>query len=174
MSTVLYDRMADAGIEPRPSAAGGLEEFKRGLEMLKKRAPLGALMHLRRAVDMDESNPYYLSFLGLALAQSSGRVADAEQFCQRALRMKRHEARFYLNLADVYVQGFRRGDAIEVLTMGLKFTGRNPMILRMLGQLNERRPPVLAFLARDHAINRCLGRVRHRVMKFCARHWRLA
>ena len=174
MATVLIDRFVETGASNTTGAADALDEFKQGLALLKKRSPVGALIHMRRAMEMDESNPYYASFLGLTLAQASGRVADAEQLCQRALRMKRHEARFYLNLAEVYVQGFRKGDAIEVLTMGLKFTGRNPMILRMLGQLNERRPPVLPFLSRDNAVNRYLGRVRHGLVKFCSQHWSVA
>jgi Flp pilus assembly protein TadD len=146
------------------SASLALSEFKEGLTLLRNNYPGSALLHMRRAVELDNQNPYYLSFLGLTVATALCRWADAEVLCEAALKLKRNEPRFYLNLAEVYVKAGRRSDALETIRMGLDYTGSNPLLQTALGRLQMRRRRVIPFLRRGNPLNRRLGRLRHRVM----------
>jgi Flp pilus assembly protein TadD len=140
-------------------------EFKQGLTFLRDNYAIKALPHMRRAVELDKNNPYYLSYLGVILARSEKKWAEAEQLCDSAVRMKRNQAQLYLNLAEVYATAGRREDAVEALQSGLKFARRDVRLNIALNRLTERRTPVLSFLNRQHPINRQLGILRHRTMQ---------
>jgi len=140
-------------------------EFKQGLTLLRDEYPAEALPHISRAVELEKDNPFYLSYLGLLLGVVKGKWAEAEQYCDAALRMKRNQAQLYLNLAEVYLKAGRKGDAVDVLTMGQKYTGRDVRLARALRILGVRRPPVLSFLQRRNFLNRQLGRLRQRVLQ---------
>src|SRR5881396_4261515 len=103
-------------------------EFKTGLTLLRDRHADKALPHMRRAVDLDKNNPYYMSYLGVVLARSEGKWGEAERLCDSAVRMKRNQAQLYLNLAEVYAAAGRREDAREALESGLKFARRDVQI----------------------------------------------
>ena len=86
-------------------------EFKTGLNLLRDNYAERALPHMRRAVDLDRNNPYYMSYLGVVLARSERKWGEAERLCDSAVRMKRNQAQLYLNLADVYKTAGRRDAA---------------------------------------------------------------
>ena len=140
-------------------------EFKQALALLREHDPVRALAHIRRASELEPQNPYYLSYLGLALARAEHKWAEAERLCDTAVRMKRNQAQLNLNLAEVYVSAGRREDAVETLAMGLKYARRDPRLNRALGKLGMRRPPVLRFLGRKNFFNRQLGKLRHQALK---------
>jgi Flp pilus assembly protein TadD len=140
-------------------------EFKTGLTLLRDNYAIKALPHMRRAVDLDKNNPYYMSYLGVVLARSEGKWGEAERLCDSAVRMKRNQAQLYLNLAEVYATAGRRDDAVDALQTGLKFARRDIRLTIAMNKLTARRPPVLSFLGRRHPINRQLGVLRHRAMR---------
>src|SRR5436853_7596334 len=96
-------------------------EFKTGLTLLRDNYAMKALPHMRRAVDLDKNNPYYMSYLGVVLARSEGKWGEAERLCDSAVRMKRNQAQLYLNLAEVHAASGRREDTREALQSGRKF-----------------------------------------------------
>jgi Flp pilus assembly protein TadD len=140
-------------------------EFKTGLTFLRDNYAHKALPHMRRAVDLDKNNPYYMSYLGVVLARSEGKWGEAERLCDSAVRMKRNQAQLYLNLAEVYATAGRREDAVEALQSGLKFARRDIRLTIAMNKLTHRRSPVLGFLARRHPLNRQLGILRHRTLR---------
>jgi Flp pilus assembly protein TadD len=140
-------------------------EFKQGLTLLRGDDPTQALPHMRRAVELDKNNAYYMSYLGVILARAEEKWAEAEQLCDSAVRIKRSQAQLYLNLAEVYAQAGRREDAVETLETGLKYARRDVRLNMALHRLKERRPPVLAFLSRQNPVNRQLGMLRHQTLK---------
>lgn len=140
-------------------------EFKQGLSLLRDNYPVKALPHMQRAVDLDRNNPYYMSYLGVVLARSEKKWAEAEKLCDSAVRMKRNQAQLYLNLAEVYATAGRRDDAVEALSAGLKFARRDVRLNIAMNRLAQRRAPVLAFLGRKHPLNRQLGILRHTAMR---------
>jgi len=140
-------------------------EFKTGLTFLRDNYVERALPHMRRAVELDKNNPYYMSYLGVVLARSEGKWGEAERLCDSAVRMKRNQAQLYLNLAEVYASAGRRDDAVEALESGLKYARRDVRLTIAMNKLTRRRPPVLHFLARKHPLNRHLGLLRHRTLR---------
>ncbi|HKT47424.1 MAG TPA: tetratricopeptide repeat protein [Candidatus Acidoferrales bacterium] len=140
-------------------------EFKTGLTLLRDNYATRALPHIRKAVDLDKNNPYYMSYLGVVLARSEKKWAEAERLCDSAVRLKRNQAQLYLNLAEVYATAGRRDDAVEALQAGLKYARRDVRLTIAMNKLTQRRPPVLSFLGRKHPLNRQLGMLRHRALK---------
>jgi Flp pilus assembly protein TadD len=141
------------------------ELFKEGLTLLRNSYPQQALKYMQRAVDLERTNPYYMSYLGVVLARSERRWAEAEQLCDTAVRMKRNQAQLYLNLAEVYMAADRKEDAMEVLRSGLRYARRDVRLNIAMNRLTERRRPVLPFLTRKHPLNRQLGILRHRTLQ---------
>ena len=144
------------------------KEFREGLAFLRGGDAMKALPHLRTAFDHEPDNPYYMSYLGLAVAASDQKWAEAEKLCQSAMRMNRRQAQLYLNLAEVYVAADRRQSAADILARGLHYAPHDIRIKMALDRLAIRRPPVLSFLPRKNPLNRSLGMLRHHTMQVLA------
>jgi tetratricopeptide (TPR) repeat protein len=142
-----------------------LDEFKRGVQFLRDRHPDDALEHFRRAAELEQQNPYYLSFFGLAMGLSERKWAKAVELCEEALCLKRGEVQLYLNLVEVYTASGQLDRAIRTLDGARIHFGADPRIERALNKLGKRRRPVLQFVSRGHFLNRKLGRLRHRLWK---------
>lgn len=140
-------------------------EFKTGLSLLRDNYSDRALDHIQRASELEKNNPYYMSYLGVALARTQRRWAEAERLCDTAVRMKRNQAQLYLNLAEVYVNAGRREDAREALVAGMKYARRDVRLNIAMAKLTPRRDPVFSFLDRRHPLNRHFGRLRHRTFE---------
>src|SRR5579864_2985352 len=141
------------------------KEFKQGLALLRDNFAEKALPHMEKAAKLEKNNPYYMSYLGVVMARSEQKWAEAEKLCDSAVRMKRNQAQLYLNLAEVYATAGRREDAVEALQSGLKYARRDVRLTIAMNKLTERRRPVLSFLERQHPINRQLGMLRHKTLQ---------
>jgi Flp pilus assembly protein TadD len=142
-----------------------LDDFKQGVSLLRKGHSSKALEYLRRAAELKQQNPYYLSFLGVSMARAEGKWTAAVELCKTAINLKRKEAQLYVNLAEVYVSAGRRDRAVETLDTALIYCKTDARITRMRGRLQKRRSPVLPFLERGNLLNRSLGKLRYRVLK---------
>jgi len=140
-------------------------EFKTGLSLLRDNSATSALEHIQKAAELEKNNPYYMSYLGVALARTQQKWADAERMCDSAVRMKRNQAQLYLNLAEVYMSAGRKEDAREALIAGMKFARRDVRLSIAMAKLTPRRPPVFTFLDRTHPLNRHFGLLRHRTLE---------
>lgn len=145
------------------SHPNALREFKEGIDLMRNHFPHQGLAHLKRAVDLDKVNPFYLSYLGLALATVEGKTLEGEDLCYDAVRKQRNQPDLYLNLAEVYRLAGKKEDAIETLTTGLKLTRHDVRLSVALEKLGCRRPPVLSFLNRKNFLNVKLGKLRHQL-----------
>ncbi len=139
-------------------------EFKTGLSYLRDNFASRALQHIQRAAELERNNPYYMSYLGVALARTQQKWADAERMCDAAVRMKRNQAQLYLNLAEVYMAADRKEDAREALLSGMKYARRDIRLNIAMAKLTPRRPPVFTFLERKHPLNRHFGMLRHKAL----------
>jgi Flp pilus assembly protein TadD len=146
-------------------------EFKEGLTQLKNQYASKALAHFSKAASLDEHNPFYLSYLGLAMAAAQQKWQDAEDLCYSAVRMKRAQPELYLNLAEVYRLQGKRQDAVETLLEGFPLTKRDPRIGKALRKYGVRRPAVFPSLDRNHFLNRHLGKIRYSVLKSIGREF---
>ena len=144
------------------------QEFRAGLALLRGGEANKALPHLRSALEQEPSNPFYISYMGVAIAAAEQKWAEAEKLCHSAMRLNRRQAQLYLNLAEVYVAADRRQDAADILARGLHYAPHDVRLKMALDRLALRRPPVLPFLPRAHAINRNLGKLRHNALQVLA------
>jgi|HubBroStandDraft_6_1064221.scaffolds.fasta_scaffold58747_3 Flp pilus assembly protein TadD len=148
-----------------PSKSDPIADFKEGVALLKNGYPQRALLRLRSAFECEKRNPYYLSFLGLSVARAERKWDQALEFCEIAVQLKRQEAQFRLNLAEVYQLAGRRVQAIDTLDAALELFSNDERLKRARSRVEKRRSPVLSFLDRDHILNRQLGKLRHRALK---------
>jgi predicted Zn-dependent protease len=139
-------------------------DFREGLGRLRDGDAVAAVELLRQAAKRDPENPYYLSYFGLGLGHAEGTWGEAERLCHTAVCRGRRQAQLYLNLAEVYMASGRRQAAADTLALGLHYMPHDPRLQMELSRMIVRRPPMLRFLARTHAVNRSLGRVRHLVL----------
>src|SRR5215469_18751164 len=139
-------------------------EFRQGLKALKHGHPQKALVHMRTAFESEKHNPFYISFLGLAVARAERRWDRAAELCEVAVQLRRNECQFHLNLAEVYALAGRREKAIDTIDAALASFGRDLRLVRARSRVEKRRRPVLPFLARNHFLNKTFGKVRHRTL----------
>ncbi len=144
------------------------QEFRAGLALLRGGEAHKALPHLRSALEQEPSNPFYISYMGVAIAAAEQKWAEAEKLCHSAMLLNRRQAQLYLNLAEVYVAADRKQDAADILARGLHYAPHDVRLKMALDRLALRRPPVLSFLPRTHAINRNLGKLRHNALQVLA------
>jgi Flp pilus assembly protein TadD len=150
------------GVSGPPRA--GVTEFEECLRHLHGGDKFAALAHIRRALDAEPKNPFYLSYVGLLSAVAEKRYTSGERLCREALELKCNHAQLYLNLAEVYHQAGRDGDAMTTLQKGFVSTGRDMRIRHALKKIGGRRAPVLSIVKRSHLLNRILGRLRHQMI----------
>jgi predicted Zn-dependent protease len=144
------------------------QEFRAGLTYLRAGDANKALPHLKSALAEEPSNPFYISYMGVAIAATAQKWAEAEELCRSAIRMSRRQAQLYLNLAEVYTAADRKQDAADTLARGLRYAPHDQRLKMGLDRLAIRRPPVLPFLPRTHLMNRNLGKLRHQAMQVLA------
>src|SRR5258705_11276561 len=132
-------------------------EFKQGLAFLRDEYAVKALPHMRRAVELDKNNPYYMSYLGVVLARSEEKWGEAERLCDAAVRMKRNQAQLYLNLAEVYTAAGRREEALEALDAGLKYARRDIRLTIAKNRLVPRKTPGIWVFSRRDSFNPRMG-----------------
>src|ERR1700720_119958 len=142
-----------------------MADFKEGVELLKNEYPEKALVKLRRAFESDKHNPYYISFLGLSIARAEQKWDQALELCKTAVKLKRSEIQFHLNLVAVYALAGLRVKALNKLDGALRLFGNDARLRRARNKVVKRQVPVLPFLERSHFLNRELGKLRHRIMK---------
>jgi predicted Zn-dependent protease len=151
-------------MEPHQPTGIGVVEFAKCLRRLRDGHKGIALAHIRRALKAEPQNPFFLSYVGMLSAVAEKRYLAGEKLCREALEMKWNHPQLYLNLAEVYHQAGRDGEAMATLRRGFISAGRDVRIRRALEKIDARRPPMLSSLGRCHPLNRLLGRLRHRMI----------
>lgn len=122
-------------------------------------------MKLQRAFESDRHNPYYISFLGLAIARTQRKWAQASELCEMAVQLKPKEIQFHLNLGEVYALAGQREKALHKLDFALGLFGKDARLRQARSKVEKRRAPVLPFFGREHFLNRELGKLRHHILK---------
>lgn len=139
------------------------EHYRRGRERLDAGDAAGALAELRTAHQLEQTNPRYRSFHGLALALAERRLDRALELCRSAAKEEFFNPELYHNLARVHLAFGFKAEAIRYLRRGLMIDPSHGAMRADLAHLGRRGRPVLTFLPRRHPVNRLLGRVRRRL-----------
>jgi tetratricopeptide (TPR) repeat protein len=139
--------------------------FKEGMTFYRNGYWGKALDKVRQAVDADKQNPNYLSYYALLVALAKKSYDEAEKLGYMALKMDRKNVQAYLNLCEIYTRAKRKGDAVDALREGLRFTKRDKRLVKALGKLGVRQGAVFPFLARSNPLNVQAGKIRHTLTK---------
>ncbi len=143
-----------------------MTEFREAVELLKNEYPQKALAKLRRAYECDKHNPYFMSFLGLSIARAQRKWDLASELCETAVQLKPKEIQFYLNLGEVYAASGMRERALDKLDDAVQLFGEDARLRQARSKVQNRRNPILPFFGRTHFLNRELGKLRHRALKY--------
>ena len=143
-----------------------MTEFREGVELLKNEYPQKALAKLRRAYECDRHNPYFMSFLGLSIGRAQRKWDLASELCETAVQLKPKEIQFYLNLGEVYAASGMRERALDKLDNAMQLFGEDARLKQARSKVQNRRNPILPFFGREHFLNRELGKLRHRALKY--------
>jgi tetratricopeptide (TPR) repeat protein len=161
MNIVSAKQNPEAGAELNP-----VNEFKEGVELLKNEYPQKAVAKFKRALECDKHNPYYMSFLGLSIARAQRKWDQASELCEMAIQLKPKEIQFYLNLGEVYAASGMRERALDKLDDAVQLFGQDARLKQARSRVQNRRNPILPFFGREHFLNRELGKLRHRALKY--------
>jgi hypothetical protein len=115
-----------------------------------------------RAHRRDGRDPRFMSWYGLTLVLVERNSNLGVQLCDRALRVGGPDPERLLNLARAHLALNQRERVLQAVNRGLELWPEHPGLGAAREALGTRHRPVLAFLPRHHALNRVLGRLRHR------------
>ena len=147
------------------------DAYQLGCAYIKEGNYREALVYFRRQMAVYENDPSveipsdFLSNYGMAIAMAENRIAEAINYCRKAVRQEKRNPEFYLNLGKVYLKADQKLNAVHVLNKGLKIAKHHEGIMNELKQVGVRQPPVLPFLPRGHFLNKYLGLLMARLRK---------
>ena len=103
------------------------------------------------------------SYLGYGVARYRKDYTAALALANHATERRFFEPENFLNLARIYLLAGNRRQAFQSCVRGLKLDPRHSQLRYLLRHMGRRRRPLFAFLPRNHAVNRVLGQVSHRI-----------
>jgi tetratricopeptide (TPR) repeat protein len=140
------------------------QEFLRGTRHMRDGDWAAALVHFSQAVRIaghrDPMTNTYLSYEGLALIHLNERRGLL--LCRRAAARELLRGDVFRNLARAELRLGNRRRACEVIKRGLAVDARHAGLRDLRRRMGVRRAPAIAFLSRDHFLNRCIGRLTYR------------
>lgn len=135
-------------------ASARAEDYDRASILLTE-----AYLRLSQAKDV-KMPPALLSFYGLCMGISKGRIKEGAEYCQLAIDKEFYNGEHYANLARVWLAGKSRKKAVETLERGLQNAKGSKELLRLRKQMGFRQRPAVPFLKRGHPINVKIGQIR--------------
>jgi tetratricopeptide (TPR) repeat protein len=129
----------------------------KGFKSLRKGDSLVAMIHFENAFRINPS-PAVKSGLAYCLARERQQFQKAQQLCQQAAAEEPGNPDHYYQLGRIYLLANKRKSAILAFRKGLKQKRHQP-IIDELHRLGIRNPPVFSSLARDHFLNRSVGKL---------------
>jgi hypothetical protein len=142
--------------EAQSLLAEGIRKFEAG-DLIGAHESFGAA-HARAMND-----PFLMSWHGLSLVLVDHNSNLGALYCDEALRRAGTDADLLLNQARVYLALGQRERAVRAVQRGLICAPDHPGLRLAHASLGWRRKPVIPVLGRNHALNRLLGKLRHRL-----------
>lgn len=140
--------------------------FRKGLVALVEGDPAAASCHFQAAILIERqhgvSRPQmrYLSYYGLALAQSRGATPEAVQACEAAARRDFFSPELLLNLGRVYLLAGKTTKALATFERGVTIAPNHKAMRAELEKVDRRQAPPLSIVPREHPLNKFLGKLR--------------
>jgi hypothetical protein len=105
------------------------------------------------------------SYLGYGLARYRNDISAGLALARYSTESRFFEPENFLNLARIEFLGGDRRSAYRSCKQGLKLDPRQADLHRFLKIMGRRREPAVAFLPREHAVNRALGKFARKTTK---------
>jgi tetratricopeptide (TPR) repeat protein len=140
--------------------------FRKGLVAMVEGDPATAATHFQSAILIERQHGVtrpqmrYLSYYGLSLAQSRSASQEAIQACETASRRDFFNPDLLLNLGRVYLIAGKTSKALGAFERGLQMAPQHKALRAELGRFERRQQPPLSMVARDHPLNKMLGKLR--------------
>jgi tetratricopeptide (TPR) repeat protein len=140
--------------------------FRKGLVAMVEGDPATAATHFQSAILIERQHGVtrpqmrYLSYYGLSIAQSRSATPEAIQACETAARRDFFNPDLLLNLGRVFLIAGKTSKALASFERGLEMAPSHKALRAELGRFERRQPPPLSMIARQHPINKVLGKLR--------------
>lgn len=141
-------------MEMHPTVEASVE-FEQARESLAAGKALEALVHLEKALKLQDNRAWY-SYLGYCIAKQRGQIKKGIELCMSSLELEGNEPAHYLNLGNIYLLSGNKTEAIRVFREGMS-KGDRGGIRQALERIGIRRAPVIKSLPRNNPLNRLLG-----------------
>jgi hypothetical protein len=105
------------------------------------------------------------SYLAYGLARYRNDVSAGLALARYSTETRFFEPENFLNLARIEFLGGDRRSAYRSCMQGLQLDPRQADLRRFLKRMGRRRQPAVAFLPREHAVNRTLGKLSQKTTK---------
>ena len=135
----------------------GRKILEKGITLLTDDKPEEAIPYFEAMLEEGCEHPLAMSCLGLAMARSGRNQASAEKYSLKAIEKKPYTGEYYRSLAEVYLIGGKRKEAIECIDRGLKYDSDNQKLSEEIKKYGVRRKPALPFLPRSNFLNKNIG-----------------
>lgn len=135
----------------------GRKVLEKGIALLTDDKPEEAIPCFEAMLKEGCQHPLAMSCLGLAMARAGKDLASAEEFSLKAIEKKPYTGEYYKNLAEVYLIGGKRKEAVECIDKGLKYDSDNESLSEEIKKYGIRKKPVLPFLPRSSFLNKNIG-----------------
>lgn len=154
-------------LDSRPDDVPPAELAWRGIELCRRGEWQDGFYWLSLAADATVETTsvpsLFFAYLGYGLARYQGEMDEAIRLCRRAVELDMYQTENYYYLASTLLLAGDRRSAVDVVDRGLQIDASDAGLKSLKAEIGERRSPVLPFLARNHVVNRSLGRIRHRL-----------
>ncbi len=160
----------DVGILEAPRSAGRAlsdeahELFELAVKKVADNHYDEALPALRKANQLSPDHAQVRSLLGVALARVERDFEQSRALCESAAKQEFFNPDLYFNLSRVYLEFGRRAEALRYLRRGQMIDPGHASIRQSIGELGQRKAPIVPFLPRRHLLNRALGTARNLVL----------
>ncbi len=78
------------------------EHYEKGRKLYKAKKFPSAGRAFQTAMNLDPDNALYYSWLGITLSHSPGKLHEAREACEKAVKLAPHNADYHVNLAIIY------------------------------------------------------------------------
>ena len=158
--------MSGAPTDSERRALGeALPLLEEGLLRYREGDAAGAHALFERAHRRAPSSPRIMSWYGLTLVLVEKNSSLGVLYCDQALRLAGPEPELFLNLVRAHLALGQREHAVKIIRRGMAANPFDPALKLAHTSMGFRHRPVLPCLGRSNILNRCLGRLRHRLSR---------
>lgn len=153
---------AAAGSDGDPVAAEARAFLEDGLARYRRGQLVEAHALFERAHRRLPADARAMSWYGLTLVLVERNSNLGIGYCDQALRSSGPDPELLLNQARAHLSLGQRDHAVKAIARGLAANPQHPALTLAQTSMGWRRQPVVPFLPRGNALNRWLGKLRHR------------